>query len=160
MVENMDEEEYFVQGWLGWDGAPMHVEYITASICLQRANPLSMDDIKALHRWDPVDTPTKQEMQEQAEMDAALVAAEKALEGMGMPRDDDEEEEAAPKFRRNRASVGDSSDDSKTAADSATPNEAAADGKQQSASERRKERRRAADGGAKKSVSFAEDVPG
>ena len=60
MVENMDEEEYFVQGWLGWDGAPMHVEYITASICLQRANPLSMDDIKAFRRRDAVDTPTEE----------------------------------------------------------------------------------------------------
>lgn len=146
----------------------MHPQVVVDRCCASefwRQNNYSADNTTVIAmlfktRPDPVDTPTKQEMQEQAEMDAALVAAEKALEGMGMPRDDDEEEEAAPKFRRNRASVGDSSDDSKTAADSATPNEAAADGKQQSASERRKERRRAADGGAKKSVSFAEDVPG
>lgn len=143
----------------------MYAQVICERCCASdfwRQNNYSADNTTVIAmlfktRPDPVDTATKQEIQEQAEMDAALVAAEKALEGLGMPGDDEEEEEAAPKFRRNRPSVGDS-DDAKTPADGAASNEAAADGKQLSASERRKERRKAGEGGAKKSVSFAEDL--
>ena len=74
-----------------------------------RENNYSADNTTAIAvifktRPDPIDTPTKEAIQEKAEMDAAVAAAEKAMEGIGMP--DDDEEEEAPKFRRNRSSGG------------------------------------------------------
>jgi|MDSY01.1.fsa_nt_gb hypothetical protein len=125
-----------------------------------RENNYSADNTTAIAvifktRPDPIDTPTKEAIQEKAEMDAAVAAAEKAMEGIGMP--DDDEEEEAPKFRRNRSSGGGGSSelaDSGSEAGSGV----ASEGKQLSAAERRQARRKAAEGG-KKSVSFAEDIP-
>ena len=62
-----------------------------------RENNYSADNTTAIAvifktRPDPIDTPTKEAIQEKAEMDAAVAAAEKAMEGIGMPDDDEEED--------------------------------------------------------------------
>ena len=75
-----------------------------------RINNYSADNTTAIAvifktRPDPVDEQTQVEMREQAEMDAALAAATKALEVIEVP-DVDEEEEEPNRFRRNRLSGG------------------------------------------------------